>query len=293
MVVPLRARGRGIGALSVVSLDPSRRYEAADLALAEDLARRAALSLDNARLHEGQTTIARTLQFGMLPGRLPELPGVDLAARFRPGGDGMVIGGDFYDVLPRPDGFDLVIGDVTGKGAGAVALTGVARHTLRTAARYEDRPSAVLRAVNEAILADQGSERRYCTVALCRVTLGAAPRAVVCIAGHPHPLVLRAGGEVEPVGESGALLGWVPDPHLTDSEVALAGDETLLLYTDGLSEAPAGDARFGDARVAEVMKGAAGESAGTLARRLQTAAFGDEQPRDDLALLVARLVPSG
>jgi len=290
MVVPLRARGRAIGALTIASLRPGRHYDAGDLGLAEDLARRAALALDNARLHESQTRIARTLQSGMLPGRLPELPGVELAARYRPGGDGMVIGGDFYDILPREGGFDLVIGDVTGKGAGAAALTGLVRHTLRTAARYESSPSAILRVVNEALLADQGPTGRYCTVALCRVDLGERPRARICAAGHPHPLVLREGGAVEPVGESGALLGWVADPRLTDADVELGGAETVLLYTDGLSEAPAGTARFGEARVAEVLHGAAGESAGTVAARLEAAAFGDEAPRDDVALLVARLV---
>ena len=124
--------------------------------LAEDLALRAALAIDNARLYENLGTVARSLQQGLLPQRLPTLAGMDLAARYRPAGDGSLIGGDFYDVLPREDGLDLVIGDVTGKGARAAALTAQVRHTLRTAAQYEASPSAVLDVVNRTLLAERG-----------------------------------------------------------------------------------------------------------------------------------------
>ena len=116
---------------------------------------RAALAIDNARLYENLGSVARALQQGLLPQRLPTLAGMDLAARYRPAGDGSLIGGDFYDVLPRAGGLDLVIGDVTGKGARAAALTAQVRHTLRTAARYEATPSGVLDVVNRTLLGER------------------------------------------------------------------------------------------------------------------------------------------
>ena len=143
MIVPLKARGTIIGVV-VFAVARARTGTTAptNSLVAEDLAHRAALALDNARLYENLGAVARTLQVGLLPQQLPLLDGVDLAARYRPAGDGSLIGGDFYDVLPREDGIvDLVIGDVTGKGARAAGLTAHVRHTLRTAARYEDSPS--------------------------------------------------------------------------------------------------------------------------------------------------------
>ena len=236
MLVPLKARGRVIGAVLFVSVS-ERRYGSEDLLLAEDLARRAALALDNARLYENIGSIARTLQEGLLPDRLPALAGLEFAARFRPAGDGSVIGGDFYDVLPRPDGVDLVIGDVTGKGARAAALTGLVRHTVRTAARYEATPSGVLDVVNRTLVAERGESGRYCTVAFCRLDFNGHARATLCCAGHPMPMVMRAGGTVERVGRPGSVLGWVEDPKLLDVEFELDGGESLVLYTDGVTEA--------------------------------------------------------
>ena len=171
LLVPLKARGRIIGIVVFASLDPGRRYGTEDLLLAEDLARRAALALDNARLYEDLGGVARALQAALLPQRLPDLVGVELAARFRPAGDGSLIGGDFYDVLPFDGGVDLVIGDVTGKGARAAALTSLVRHTVRTAARYEPSPSRVLDVVNRTLVAERSERGRYCTVAFCRVEL--------------------------------------------------------------------------------------------------------------------------
>ena len=143
---------------------------------------------------------------------------MELAARFRPAGDGSVIGGDFYDALPHRDGVDLIIGDVTGRGARAAGLTGLVRRTLRTAARYEERPSDVLDVVNRTLLAERGSQGgRYCTVAMCRVSIAEQLRATLCCAGHPMPMVMRRGGRVEPVGRPGSVLGWVEDRSCSTS----------------------------------------------------------------------------
>ena len=290
MIVPLRARGRTVGALAFLSLSEERRYGAEDLALAEELGRRAALALDNARLYQRQSEVASALQAGLLPGGLPEVPGVELAARFRPAGDGSIIGGDFYDVIAHEAGFDVVVGDVTGKGARAAALTGLARHTIRTAARYEQDPSGVLHVLNGALVAERAASGRYCTVAFARVEHlpHGGLRARICVGGHPLPVVLRSDGRAAPVGRPGSILGWVPDPTLHDVEVELAPGEALVLYTDGVSEARTPDGMLGDARLAAVLESAAGLPAGAIAARLERTAVGWGNPRDDVALVVVR-----
>jgi PAS domain S-box-containing protein len=293
MVVPLRARGRVIGAIAFVAVRPGRGYGREDLALAEELALRAALALDNARLFTDQRQVASALQQALLPERLPRVQGAEVAARFAPAGGGSVIGGDFYDVLPRPGGFDLVIGDVTGKGARAAGLTGLVRHTLRTAARYEAEPSGVLSVVNRTLLEERGAGGRYCTVALCRVEVDGGVRATLCCAGHPQPLLLRADGEVEAVGGRGSVLGWVPDPRLLDVPVALGSGDALVLYTDGVTEARTTGDAYGMGGLAGLLRAARGEGADGIAELVQRAARIAGERRDDVAVLVGRVTPAG
>ncbi|HEY6891836.1 MAG TPA: GAF domain-containing SpoIIE family protein phosphatase [Solirubrobacter sp.] len=289
MLVPLKARGRIIGIVVFVSLDAARRYDMDDLLLAEDLARRAALALDNARLYEDLGGVARALQAALLPQRLPDLVGVELAARFRPAGDGSLIGGDFYDVLPFEGGVDLVIGDVTGKGARAAALTSLVRHTVRTAARYEERPSRVLDVVNRTLISER-SERggRYCTVAFCRLELNGSARATICCAGHPMPMVMRGSGGVDHVGSPGSVLGWVDDPKLLDIDFELAPHESLVLFTDGVTEARTTGDAYGLSGLESLLRAAAGDDAAGVAARVDQAAALAGERRDDVAVLVAR-----
>ena len=217
---------------------------------------------------------------------------MEIAARFSPAGDGSVIGGDFYDALPRADGVDLVIGDVTGKGARAAGLTGLVRHTLRTAARYEERPSAILDVVNRTLIAERNATGgRYCTVALARVTFGDVLRATVCCAGHPMPMVVRREGRIEPVGRPGSVLGWIDDPKLLDVEFELDRGESLVLYTDGVTEARTTGEAYGDAGLQELLRAAAGQDAAGIAARVDRAAARAGARRDDVAVLVGRVRP--
>jgi PAS domain S-box-containing protein len=293
MLVPMRARGRTLGVLALAALGEERHFGSDELRLAEDLARRAALSLDNARLYEQQSTVARMLQQSLLPERLPEVAGLDLAARYRPAGDGTELGGDFYDAFEVDDErLVLTIGDVTGKGAGAAAMTGLTRHTLRAAAMFESRPTAMIGTLNRALLGQRSARGKYCTVAVARLTRGEhGARAEVSCAGHPLPLVLRAGGAVEPVGRPGTLLGWVPDPNHHDVAVDLAPGDALVLYTDGLTEARTPEGLLGDERLAAVLGACAGFGAGAIAARLEHAALSPQRhrPRDDVAIAVARV----
>jgi serine phosphatase RsbU (regulator of sigma subunit) len=293
MLIPLKARGRTIGVLALASLDPSRAFGDEELTLAEDLARRAALAVDNARLFEQQSAVARVLQESLLPERLPHLDAVELGAAYRPAGDGTEIGGDFYDAFPAPDGgIALAIGDVTGKGAKAAALTGLTRHTLRTAAMYERQPSAILGTLNRALLAQRNRRGKYCTVALARLEpANAHVNAYVACAGHPLPLVLRADGSVETVGHPGTVLGFVDDPRLHDAPTQLRRGDALVLYTDGITEARTRTGLLGDERFAGLVRACAGLDAGAIASRLERAAIESQQgrPRDDVAIAVARV----
>lgn len=182
--VPLIARGRILGAISLIGECPFR-FSPEDLQLAEELARRAATNIDNARLYTEHTRIARTLQAGLMPQALPQVPGFELSARYRPAGELVEVGGDFYDVYLRSTGeWLLVIGDVTGKGAEAAATTALVRYTLRAAAQRQGSPAELLRELNAAMIAQQADN---CTIGLIsiRARQAGSAAATVCLGGHP------------------------------------------------------------------------------------------------------------
>jgi PAS domain S-box-containing protein len=294
MLLPLRARGRTLGAISFVFAESGRSYGEGDLVLAEDLASRAALALDNARLYRERDDIARTLQEGLLPGPFPEVPGVELAARYQAAGEGIDVGGDFYDAFDTEDGaWALVVGDVCGKGPKAAALMGTARHTIRAAALREHTPSAVLTLLNAA-LQQQSREQWFCTV--CYVRLRPHPggaRLTLCAGGHPLPAILRASGAVEFAGTPGTLLGVFTDIELTDTSVDLRPGDTLVLFTDGLTDAERAGGESGQEWLADVLARNVGRSVEEIARRLEREVLGDRNQGlvDDLAILVAKVRP--
>ncbi|HEX5914343.1 MAG TPA: GAF domain-containing protein, partial [Rubrobacter sp.] len=153
MCVPLLARGRTIGAITLISSRLDRRYDEDDLLLAEDLVYRCALAADNARLHRDRSEIARVLQRSLLPPHLPEIPGVEVGAEYLPVGEANDVGGDFYDLINTVEnGWLCAIGDVRGKGVEAASVTALARYTIRAVTLKNDRPSEVLAALNEAML---------------------------------------------------------------------------------------------------------------------------------------------
>jgi serine phosphatase RsbU (regulator of sigma subunit) len=293
MVLPIKARGKTFGAVSLVSGASGRHYGPADLELAVDLARRAALAADNARLYREQRHIARTLQQSLLPPLLPELPGIEVAARYRAAGEGNEVGGDFYDVFEASDQTWVVtIGDVCGKGPEAAAVTGLARHTVRAAAIHEPRPSNVLSILNDAILREL-SDQRFITVCCVRVRPNdEGARLTICSAGHPLPLVLRAGGAVETVGRPSMLLGVFPDVELTDHVVDLSPGDALVLYTDGVTEPMSAGPDVGADQLESVVASAAGRPAAGIAQAIEQTVEGVQGARrDDFAVLVLRANP--
>jgi PAS domain S-box-containing protein len=292
--VPLLARGKTIGAVTLVSSKPDRRYGEEDLMLAEDLAYRCAQAAENSRLYRDHSEIARVLQTSLLPPHLPEIPGVEVGAEYLPVGEANVVGGDFYDLINTvEDGWVCAIGDVRGKGVEAAAVTALARYTIRAVTMKDDRPSEVLAALNEAMLR-QLPEDRFCTAACIRLEPHDGSVGVgldVARAGHPAPLLLRPGGPVEEVGCSGRVLGVFDNAELRDTSLRLMPGETLVLYTDGVTEArsPDGDF-FGEDRLRRLLGSCSGYDAATLAARIKDVIldFQEGSPRDDLAVLVLR-----
>ena len=226
---PLTARGRGLGVVVIGRPRGDRRWPdpppRESLELAEDLTRRAALALDNARLYERQRTTSQALQHSLLPPELPDIPGVDLAAEYEAAGEANEVGGDFYDVFPvdAPEGgaarWRFAIGDVSGTGPEAAAVTGLARHTLRILAAEGHPVAAVVERLNRLILRE-GTRGRFITLLHGEISVpdtGPVAVSLVC-AGHPLPLLLReadagvVGGEDEAdagvVGGEERRAGW-------------------------------------------------------------------------------------
>jgi PAS domain S-box-containing protein len=293
MVVPLVGRDRAIGAITFVAAESDLTYSEDDLTLAEDLAARAAVAVDNARLYSERDYIATTLQQSLMPDRLPDIPGVDLAARYRAAGEGNEVGGDFYDIFRTGgDTWGIAIGDVRGKGPAAAVVTGLARYTLRTASINETRPSRVLGLLNEAMVL-QPSDDRFCTVAFASLEPGdhGSIRLTLGVGGHPLPLLLHADGSVETVGRPGTLIGFVPDPEVVDETVELQPGESLVLYTDGVSEARSEAGLFGEERLLDLVRSCTGLDAAAIAQRIETDVleFQEAGTGDDLAVLVLRV----
>jgi sigma-B regulation protein RsbU (phosphoserine phosphatase) len=290
LAVPLVARGRLLGVM-LVGRPPGTGPARDDGALLLDLARRAALAVDNARLYQERTAIAKALQSSLLPPALPTGVHVEFGSRYAAAGEGNEVGGDFYDVFAVPGGlWAVAIGDVCGKGAEAAAITGLARNVLRLLGQDGTPTPAVLRRLNAAIL-DLGDRGRLCTALMATVRADPSGLLVrLSTAGHPPPVLITADGRASFVGTSGSLLGVFEDIDVPDDEIVLAPDGTLVFYTDGVTERRDGDRMFGDDRLLAACASAAGSSADTFAGLLEEAVrdFGDKASRDDLAILVVR-----
>jgi PAS domain S-box-containing protein len=288
MAVPMRLGGETLGAITLVSAESRRRFEADDLAFAEDLALRAATAIQNARLYRSQERVAQTLQASLLPERLPALPGWEAKAAYQAGERGADVGGDFYDILPVDSGHLIVLGDVTGKGIEAAALTSLVRHSGRMAARFDPRPAHVLSRINE-VLREQ--PRLSLVTAVCALLETDSDRSRVTVAsgGHPLPLRCGAGGTPAAVGAHGVLLGVGADGDWSETAVELAPGDTLLFYTDGVTETPGEGTRFGETRLLDAMA-RAGDGPEALLEEIERALreFQSGAAPDDRAMLALR-----
>jgi sigma-B regulation protein RsbU (phosphoserine phosphatase) len=231
--------------------------------------------------------VARTLQQTLIPPEPPKVPGLDVAAVYRPAGSGDEIGGDFYDMFEAAhDDWIMAVGDVCGKGVDAAIITAAVRYAIRAAAVRRRQPSEILDAVNEVLLRHETD--RFCTVALMRLRhMDGKWTATISLAGHPFPLLVERGCEVTAVGRPGSLVGVFESPTFWDLDVALGPGDAIVLYTDGVTEGRRDDEFYGEARLFDVVTRAT--SAGTIVDRVleDVLAFQSGEARDDIVVVAA------
>jgi serine phosphatase RsbU (regulator of sigma subunit) len=302
LATPVRSRHNGI--LGVVYLGHHRAhaFDARHERLVEGLCSQLGAALDHCMLFAERSRVASALSESLLPPLLPAIPGVDAAARYRPSGGGRsgadttgrtnLVGGDFYDLFEMTDGhFGLVLGDVSGVGPEAAALTGVARYTVRAVAAPDEAPCGVLTRLNEALLR-LGSERFLTAVYATFEPKDDVVPVVLCSGGHPPGLVLRDDESVEILdGDTGTLLGVFPDPVLADQPVVLQAGDSLVFVTDGVLEARDDQGEeFGVDRLARLLSTCTGRSAAGIARRIERSVLDHRGDRadDDMAVVVLR-----
>jgi hypothetical protein len=261
LLVPLRARGRSLGVMTLVTAESLRRFDQRDLEFAEQLAGRAAVAVDNARLATARREIAETLQRSLLPDAVPSIPGWSIATMYRPASvsDEVEVGGDFYDFFDTPQGWIVLLGDVTGRGVEAASMTSLVRHGARFLAKGEHCPSRILAGLNDALREKPGLS--LCSALCARLEEG---RVIMSSAGHPSPLIIRDDGQVREIGSPGPLLGGWENSSWRDRAVSVGPQETLLIYTDGVTDARGETERFGARRLRGVLRA----HAGTAPRRL-------------------------
>jgi PAS domain S-box-containing protein len=289
-VVGLTARGRTLGALSLLHARSDLRYDDADLELLNELAERAAIALDNARLYRERDRIAVNLQRGLRPPRTPEVPGLEISVVFEAAGEGIEIGGDLYDVLPTEDGCWILIGDVAGKGPEAAGVSVAVRHSVRGLTREIGEPREVLQRVNELLLEGTGLTD-FATALLIRMRngKGASWKATIAGAGHPPAVHMTQAGPVQLGG--GVMLGAQPEPPLAAHEAVLEAGDSLVLYTDGWLEAGAVERHRTPDALAEMAQEISHLPLREVPERLRLEAMtrGGGSLRDDLVVLAVRV----
>jgi PAS domain S-box-containing protein len=290
LVVPMTAGDETLGAMTFVSAESARTFGDDDFAFAQDLARRAATAVQNGRLYAEQVRVAHTLQRSLLPDKLPALPGWQAGASYEAGDARAEVGGDFYDVVGTAGGHVVFLGDVTGKGIEAAALTALVRHSAQMGARFDHRPSALLALVNR-VLREQPRLAPVSVVCALIEDRDGAPLVTVASAGHPLPLLKRRGEPPREVGRHDVLLGVVDQDAFTETTVELAPGDALLFFTDGVLDAPGADGRFGEQRLLDAVAGAPADPAALLqAVEAALRAFASGDRADDRAMLALRYI---
>jgi len=289
ITLALQARGQVQGTLTLGVAWSGRRYKRDDVRFAWILSGRVALTLDNSglfadleRAEKARSEIAETLQRGLLPPPLPHIPGWSLAAMYRPAGAENEVGGDFYDAFQVPDGWMVVIGDVTGRGARAASITAVARYTLRTAAMLSNDPVIALATLNRALLARQDAS--LCSIAALTLSEDPSKPVRVAVAGHPPPLLVD-GEQVSEAASADPLLGAFPDVDWQVRESKVEAGQQLVMITDGIVEAAAEGERFGEERLRAELAGTRNPAA--TVQRVEGAlrSFTAGALEDDIAIL--------
>jgi serine phosphatase RsbU (regulator of sigma subunit) len=283
----MRVPERTIGAITFVTASSGRYLGPDDQALAEQLGRRTAVAVENARLHSRLQTVAETLERSLLPGELPEVPGWRIASLYRPVRSELRVdvGGDFFEVFKADGRSYALIGDVEGKGVIAATLTALMRNGAHFAAGTEAEPAAILERLDEG-LRRHGREAT-CTALCVRLE---RERLVLASAGHPPALLVSPNGEVRELTSPGPLLGAFADASFRQEEVSISSGDVLLTYTDGVLQA-LGSGPVARDRLRSLLADEAGQPPQMVLRRLETAMREhrrDARPDDVAALAFSR-----
>ncbi len=290
VLVPLLARGRSIGVLAVFARSKSA-FTVADIELLRTFATQAALAIDNADMFSREHHVATVLQHSILPTRLPVVDGIESASVYVPAGSEVEIGGDYYDLFLAPDGRVVIaIGDVCGKGVEAATKTSMIKYSIRGMIAAGARPSEILAELNAALVT-AGDPSDIVTLWLGMLEIESG-HLVWANGGHPPAMLLQPStGEIVRLGTTGALLGAIRDAAFSDSSIVVESGGTVLLYTDGVTEARNRGRFFGEGRVRRALR--QGGTAAVVTQRMLALVqrFSHGDLRDDAAILAVLLHP--
>ncbi|MEV5575575.1 SpoIIE family protein phosphatase [Spirillospora sp. NPDC052269] len=291
LCVPVTDGDQTLGTITLAGSGEHGPFALLDLSVCQRIGRSLGLVIRAARLYRRHAEVAATLQASLLPRTLPEIDGVELAARYTSATHGTDVGGDFYDAFPAKDGWGLVLGDVCGKGEDAAAVTATARHAVRLVSRWREHPGEVLATVNEALL----TEDRFVTAVLAGIApRGEGVRVTLGMAGHPPAIVVRADGMIRTASRGGVPLGLFDDFEAGIDTLDLAPGDTLVLHSDGVLEAcDVARHQYGQDRLLETLaahaSGPVDDMLGAVERSLLD--FCDGDLRDDVSMLALRVLP--
>jgi len=283
ITVPITARSHLLGTLWLFSSGSARRYDEQDLTFAEHFAHYAAISLDNARLHQA---VATTLQQALLPGAPPLTPGVHIDSVYRPASVGAGVGGDWYDVFQLPGGrLALTVGDVAGHGLEAAVLMGEMRHTIRAAVLEGHDPTRALQVADTVLRAGGGGMATAIVVILDLVKL----EFTYATAGHLPPIIVTQES-IETIEQPSLPLGFGGDRPMPPEPLSLRSDALLIMYTDGLIEIDH-DAVGGEAALRAAVKEEYAGRFGRPAQGILARVIAGRPARDDVAILTVAVDP--
>ncbi len=286
--LPLTARGKTVGRMSAVAAGPGA-WSTGRVELLQAVAQRAGTALLQAELYTERGRVAAAFRGNLVPLELADVPGFDVAVEYRPVHELANLGGDFYDVFPAREGrWALAVGDVCGKGVDAAALAAPARHSLRAAVLAGSGAAAALEILNDALLLNRSTRFLTAVIALLDPV---ARTATIAAGGHPAPLVLRAGGEIEHPDAGGHLLGVLGGVSFREVTVPLEPGDAVVTFTDGLTEARSAGRTFGGEQLEAALRRGAGLPAKAVTESVASALdewAGSRTLPDDVVILVAR-----